>query len=619
MKKNINTKLFKSLSSVFFIFFAIPSFALDVSEMLPVGRENLPAFPQDLKAPTEVMGDGVRLAQVAEAPSEGSPALSAGGTQGNAPDSSVEANVSGSRSPASVGGASSSVSPGARRAAPVVEANKGGGRSAGLQATPAVQKQLADALGLVKNNQCEQAIPKLYSLARRPDLTEERIQIKYILGNCLLEKEYNQIAAFQFVDIIRSGESKYTRQAIEKLSVAADELGDDTLLQYAISKVQIENFPDKYKDIIYYRLGEIKLKNAQPQEAAAAFVKVSNSSRYYIQAKFNLARSYMEANMLNEALKVYQNILQLRANAPITDVNKVATYLAIARTYYQAQNWDESIHWYRKVPRDTEFWHEALFEQTWAYLRAAKFRSALSNFQSHHSAYYEEFFIPESLLLRSIVYLYICKYSEMEKVLDLFEKSYGSVRNNLTEFLKNQKDPLKFYTEVESAYFARKSQKPYSGLKIPVNVAKTLTDKGDIKRAFLYMKNLSDEKKKLDASPILSKGPFAVYTSKIISNRQKNTRIAIGEMARNHMTQMRADLVDFYEQAGFVRYEMINGQKESLKKKIAGKDLQGQQIDDNIKRDFYVQNGYEYYPFDGEYWLDEVGNYHYLGKQSCEQ
>jgi hypothetical protein len=73
-----------------------------------------------------------------------------------------------------------------------------------------------------------------------------------------------------------------------------------------------------------------------------------------------------------------------------------------------------------------------------------------------------------------------------------------------------------------------------------------------------------------------------------------------------------------YEQAGFIRYEMINGQKEQIKKRIAGKNINDQAIDEEVKREFYAQNGYEYWPFDGEYWLDEVGNYHYLGKQSCE-
>ena len=112
--------------------------------------------------------------------------------------------------------------------------------------------------------------------------------------------------------------------------------------------------------------------------------------------------------------------------------------------------------------------------------------------------------------------------------------------------------------------------------------------------------------------------PAGQYALKVINNRSRNAKLAVGDMTKAHLLNMRVELRDLYEQAGFIRYEMINGKKENLKMKLAGKDLTAAQIDDKIDRTFYVQNGYEYYPFQGEYWLDEIGNYHYLGKQSCE-
>jgi len=511
--------------------------------------------------------------------------------------------------------------PAARKAAPTNSRGwspQTNSASSNASTSNASQRQLSEALTMVRNAQYDQAATRLFALSRRPDLIEERMQIKYILGVCLLELNFNQIAAFQFVDVIRNGNSKYTKQAIEKLTIAADELGDDSLLTYAITKVQVEDFPDKYRDMIFYRLGEIKLKNGQALEAAQAFGKVGSTSRYFTQAKFNRGRALLEANQPNEALKSFQSLLQSRSMASVTDTNKVAAELAIARTYYQAQAWDEAIEWYRKVPRDTEFWHAALFEESWAFLRAARFRSALSNFQSLHSSYYEEFYIPESILLRAIVYLYICKYSEMDKVLDLFEKTYGPVRQTLGEFMKNNRDPLTYYQEMEKAVLLRRDSRYPASLRIPFNVAKHITDEGDIKRAFAYLKLLGDEKKRLDAHPVIGRGALANYANKILSNRNRNTRIGIGDMAKAHMTTIRTELHDLYEQAGFIRYEMINGQKEQLKKRIAGKDISDQQINEDVNREFYVQNGYEYWPFDGEYWLDEIGNYHYLGKQSCE-
>ncbi len=482
----------------------------------------------------------------------------------------------------------------------------------------ASQKQLSEALALVRASKYEQAAVRLFALSRHADLNDEKMQIKYILGVCLLELKLYQTAAFQFVDVIRNGNSKYTKQAIEKLSVAADELNDETLLNYAVTKVQVEDFPDKYKDMIFYRLGEIKLKNNQFDQAAQAFGKVGTSSRYFAQAKFNRGRAFLENKQTNEALRSFQSLLASRTSAGVTDTNKVAAQLAIARTYYQAQAWDEALDWYRKIPRDTDFWHEALFEESWAYLRAAKFRSALSNFQSLHSAYYEDYYIPESLLLRAIVYLYICKYDEMNKVLGLFEKTYGSVRGNLNEFVKGNPDSMTYYQEIEKAQQIRKEGKLSKGLKIPFSVARHIGNEGNIKRAFNYIRNLGDEKRRLDALPLVAKNQLGAYANKVISNRVKNTRMSIGDMTKNHLITTSNELRDLYEQAGFIRYEMINGQKELLKKKIAGKDISTKQIDEDVNREFYVQNGYEYWPFDGEYWLDEIGNYHYLGKQSCE-
>jgi tetratricopeptide (TPR) repeat protein len=483
--------------------------------------------------------------------------------------------------------------------------------------SPASQKALSEALAMVRAGQYEQAVTRLHSLSRRPDLAGERIQIKYILGVALMELKLHQIAAFQFVDVIRSGNTKYTKQAIEKLSLVADELGDDSLLNYAITKVQIDDFPDKNKDIIFYRLGEIKLKNGQFEEAAQAFARVGSTSRYFSQAKFNRGRALLEAGRPSEAMRSFSAMLSSRAQAPVTDPTKVAGHLAIARSYYQAQNWDEAVEWYRKIPRDTEFWHQALFEQSWAYLRAAKFRSALSNFHSLHSTYYEDFYMPESLLLRAIVYLYICKYDEMDKVLGLFDKTYGPVRVSMSEFMQGNRDPLSYYQEIEKTLAIRRDGKNPTGLRIPFNVARQITEEGDVKRTLGYLKMLNEEKRRLDSMG-LSKGAFAGYANKILSNRMRNTKVAIGEMARDHILTMRMELREFFEQAGFIRYEMINGQKEQIKKRIAGKDISQKQIDENLNREFYVQNGYEYWPFEGEYWLDEIGNYHYLGRQSCE-
>lgn len=481
----------------------------------------------------------------------------------------------------------------------------------------ALRNQLSNALRMAQAGQYESAANNLFSLSRRPELANERPQVKYILGTMLIELRLYQTAAFQFVDVIRSKHPKYSKLAIEKLSVVADALGDDTILNYAISRVDLNDFPANLKDMIHYRLGEIKLRNRDFSGAADLFGRVSPSSSSYFQALFNKGLAELEANQTSLAVGTFNKMLDSRRRAPVTDTNRVAAQMGLARALYQKQDWEAAIEAYSQVPRDTLMWHDAVFESSWAMLRAARFRSALSNFQTLHSAYYEDFYMPESLLLRSIVYLFICKYDEMEKVLSLFERTYGPVRRNIGDFLKSTNEAGAYYTEIEKALVLKTTDRN-ANLRLPYIVARNILDQGDVKRAMSYIDKLAQERKRIESSSAFRSSPLGQYALKILANRSRNAKFAVGDMVKAHLQNMRVELRDLYEQAGFIRYEMITGRKESIKKKIAGKDIGTEQIDEKIDRQFYIQNGYEYYPFQGEFWLDEIGNYHYLGKQSCE-
>lgn len=479
-----------------------------------------------------------------------------------------------------------------------------------------LKQQLSNALSLAQSGQYQPAAQALFNLVKRKELENERPQIKYILGKMLVALNYPQVAAYQFVDVIRSENGKYLKKSIEELSIVADSLGDDTLLNYAISKVDVNDFPDKNKDMIYFRIGEIKLKNKNYEDAVNAFGRVGVGSAYNNQALYLRALAYLEMNKPESAMAVYQQLLEHRKNSGVTDTNRVSALMGIGRALYQKQDWDSSIEAYANVPRDHFYWHDALFEQSWAMLRGARFRSALSNFQSLHSAYYEDFYIPESLLLRAIVYLYICKYDEMEKVLTLYNTIYEPVRLKISSYLNNNSEPGNYYSELEKALGSKRKD---DGVlyKLPYLVLKNIREEGDVKRSLNYLKKIQEEKIRVEASGSFRISALGQYSIRVLNTRIKNTKILVGEMIKIHLQNMNDELKDLSEQASFINYERLSSKKDSAKKKITGKDLP-QTIDAQVDREFYVQNGYEFYPFKGEFWLDEIGNYHYLGTQSCE-
>lgn len=479
---------------------------------------------------------------------------------------------------------------------------------------------IGSAMNLIKGGRYQEAANLLLSLSKRSELAGQRSQVKYLLGLCLMEMNLNQVAAFQFVDVIKSGDQKLTRQSIEKLLVVTDRLGDETLLNYAVQRIDVAQVPKQHREMLYFRLGEIKQKAKQYSEAVQYYNRVEPQSRFYLNALYNKGLSYAEANQTDLALQSFQNLMNARSTAKVNDVNKVAAQMGIARIYYQRHEWDKSIEAYASIPRDSLLWHDSMFERSWAMLRAARFRSTLSNFQSLHSTFYEDAYIPETLLLRAIVYLYICKYDEMEKVVDLYERQYGPALSRMNTFLTSRNNAETYFQEINKVFLMKKDPESKKSLALPYNILKYISEEGNVRRTYAYIKKVSDERKSVEENMNLRSTQLGQYSLKILNNRIKSTKDQIGDMVKAHLLNMQSELRDLNEQASFIRYEMINGKKEVIKKRISNKDLEEEQkqVNDDQDRNFYIQNGYEYYPFKGEYWLDEIGNYHYLGKQSCE-
>lgn len=490
------------------------------------------------------------------------------------------------------------------------------------KAAAAPDSALAEALQMAKTGKYREASMRLFQLSLSPRFREKRMQIKYILGLMLYQMRLNQTAAFQFISVIKDGQNKYLKQSLEKLSLAADALGDDTLLNYAISRVQVDEFPRTHRDMLYFRIGEFQLRSNMFDQAAKSFARVQRSSPSFPDAKYLEGLAYAEMKNPQGAIAAFNDLIAARNSNGVTDAARVAGLMGRARAFYQKKDWDAAIEAYREVPRDTPFWHDTMFESSWAMLRSGRFRSALSNFQSLHSAYYEDFYLPESLLLRSIVYLYICKYDEMEKVLNLFNRIYRPVFKDIEKSLDGKMDSTALLNEVVKVmrdYKIKGEKIDRNAYRLPFLVVRKVVREGNFQNSYKYIKKLIEERKRIDRMPPEWKNSaIGRYAKKVIQTRLQKARKRAGMQIKAHLEAIREELFDLFEQEGFIRYEMINGRKESLKKRIAGKDLPEVQVDEDNARDYYVQNGYEYWPFRGEYWLDELGNYHYVGTQSCE-
>ena len=348
------------------------------------------------------------------------------------------------------------------------------------------------------------------------------------------------------------------------------------------------------------------------------FAKVSSQSPSYNKAVYYRGLTYAEQNKVGRSADVFRDLASLQKG--ITDTNRVAALMGLARVLYQGQKFKDSIKIYRSIPRDTVYFYDSLIENSWNYLRSGKFRSALSNFQTLHSVFYKDRYQPESLILRAYVYLYICKYYEMEKVLDFFKVVYLPLLNKVKRSLKWGASYSRY---VKAALDARRNKEQgleiSDGSALPQVVMDRVMKNAKFRSLVNYLDRLEGEKSLLETLPSeWRRDRVGRNASSILNRRIASTRKAAGKEVRNILLEVQAELKRLVTSEQYLRYDMLKGKREYLKKKISRKYLDKLQIDEKVSRSYYIQNGYEYWPFDGEAWLDELGNYHYLGRHNCE-
>ena len=467
--------------------------------------------------------------------------------------------------------------------------------------------QMARALELVKKQDYQEGSKQLFMMSQNSKYKRRRSEIRYQLGLSLLKMGLLSPASFQFLSLVKKGNRYYTRLSLERLSEIAARIGNEQVIQFAIQAGGARKVKGKYQDALYYQFGKYEMSKKNYRKAVAYLNRVSFSSSIYDKAMYSLGLSYAEQKKNRAAVRAFSKILS--KNKEITDPVRVAALMGAARVYYQAKKWDLAIRYYRQIPRDTSFWHDMLVENSWALLRAGRFRSALNGFQTLHSNYYDDIYQPGSLLLRAIIYMYICKYDEMEKMLTLFKRVYSPVHGKVRGILSSSAS--RYYSKLLRSLEKNKGT-------FPTVIAQRIYRENDFYWLHKYIEFLQSERntiKGLSYSWRASK--VGQYALRLVDENLRKSKRQINKVIRRHLMFFQKELKGFVNQEQYLRYESLRGKREQLKKKITAKHLGSTQIIAGTSRDFFVQNGFEFYPFKGEYWLDELGNYHYVGVQNC--
>jgi hypothetical protein len=382
-----------------------------------------------------------------------------------------------------------------------------------------------------------------------------------------------------------------------------------------------------------FMLGRYKYRNRQFEEAIRLFQRVDRRSEYYVKSQFFTGIAYVQLRKAVPAVKAFQRIEKALEEGVegIEDEDRMRdlAYLSMARTYYSssitldpetnaptvnATKLSAAVKYWNKVDETSEYWLDALFEQSWAYFMAGDYPRALGNIHTLGAPYFPNSFYPEAEVLRAIIYFTNCNYDAATTVVARFNLRFVPIKDELTKILRNYKGENR-----EDAFFKFLLDVREGRGDIPASVRPVveiaLSDR-QLLRNIDYVKLLEEEERRFKKAPadFRSSGIGLEVSDALKLARDLAVRQA-GELALSRYQRYVDELDEHLRNGEKILIDITAAQRNLLDEKIQ----KGQVSKAEAKIYGVVKPDEEHviWPFDGEYWRDELGFYRQVVESAC--
>ena len=165
---------------------------------------------------------------------------------------------------------------------------------------------------------------KLTNLERISEDT--RAQANYYLGLSLYNLKLYQASSYPMIKVIRSNAKKFRQKSLEKLIAISNKLGDQHMLDFAMSKMQVTDLEKLAVDVYYFKLASVNFDKGQ-LEQAITYSKLAIEKNPNSEPALNLlALSYLKKNETENAIDTYNKLLALYAQRSNSNPKKGYTF-----------------------------------------------------------------------------------------------------------------------------------------------------------------------------------------------------------------------------------------------------------------------------------------------------
>jgi hypothetical protein len=492
---------------------------------------------------------------------------------------------------------------------------------AGTRASAQDMNSLNRAIDLLHNGSFEKAAPIFFDVAENSGQQELQFRAEWFLALSLYKLGLFHSALYYDSIIIDEGPNHpYYLKAVENTLDVMDAVGDKAAIPSLLDHYYNDSFsklPKQTIDRINF-LVALWGHNQRHYEDSTAFLDaVKPDSRDYPRARYLRGIQYAqdakngESKLNEKAAALFEQVRKLESNdrTPYADLQEMKNLstLALARVRYAQGKYLDAYELYAQIPRYSRQWRDALFEGAYAAYMGDDNGRSLGMLHTLHSPVAGDQFVPESWLLKGLLYYDACLFDESRAALAHLQDTYSTqTLGQLKAILSQKHDP--------DFYYALLTKGAVGDVKMPANVRNELLTDDSITGRRSYVAELSAEQEKLQNIESWKATTLRKALIEAVGQQRAKLVQTAGIAIRRGMGILQLKLEDLDGQAEIVKLEMADREKNLLEANYDGDKLL---VTQTLNRPATPPGVVEYWGFDGEYWPDELGYYQYTVKNAC--
>lgn len=456
---------------------------------------------------------------------------------------------------------------------------------------------------------------RLFYLAYMGSSGSTQAKAEFGVAESLRKMGLHYGAAFFYARIVAQGpQSDLFREALSELGRinAVKPLGKASITGLMGPNINPLTVPPPARGFFFFYSGLAAFDNKDVRAARAEFGRVPASSSYYPNAQYYLGVIQTITGDADDALASFSRVLKMSTSQSIREL---AT-MNIARIYYEKANYRRAFQYYSQIARSSDLWLQSLFEGAWAFFMIQKHNNTLGNIHTIHSPFFSSRFFPETYILQAISYLRLCRSDEVKESLRRFQERYKPTFVDLNGLLKKYDGQPSAFFNVIRQYRAVGNLGEYSEA---LEVIDSVSRSDAYKEAVLVVRRLEREKDKLARHS--GKWEYSGLAQVLRDSYDKRVAATIktaGQDLFGAAVQQFRYLKDLSDQTTLINYEMLGNRTDQLRAKLNQQPApdDGTQWGEGM-RPLNLKQQLEYWPFEGEYWEDELGGYVYNIDSKC--